>query len=408
MPSRAGSDNAPEAEHALILERHTDKWNSYSRSVQSVAILGLLLFAHTYLVFYQPAKIPVTNLEVFERRLLDVEQAIAKSDSIVREMTKRVNAVNLATSTVSQLGAPESAQIAFESVDTILRRSRRGNDQENSKTRKEAIELAIGIIKDKADETYSELESALGPDDLPRVNALKREWTKEIQSVRVDEAEDIDSRYFGRLLSGTFDQAASEAGFDDVVSELTAEKKSLAEELELKRKTAADLELELAPVRQGIASAESALNDVLPVWAKGVVSASSGVRFFASSLVIFVCVLAALSWRARVHFDYLRRARHLERLTRTNTLVSNVWTVVYRGPGGTLATIVAYGVVLAGITTLYEHSLELRSSAPAWIGRAILWGAGIILCVVIIKDYSHKQQVSPDSSSVRGTGDSAV
>ncbi|MHC4955423.1 MAG: hypothetical protein ACYTGZ_16340 [Planctomycetota bacterium] len=119
------------------------------------------------------------------------------------------------------------------------------------------------------------------------------------------------------------------------------------------------------------------LDQTLPPWLSGFVSAPVLVQAYPIALLGLVAVLAVMAWRVRSQFVIVRGEIYTDGRSRDDPSLSSVWTLVRRGTAGTFATAVLYVGGAALLWWLFESGC---SNALAWVPvpdqEGEPWGGG--------------------------------
>ena len=106
------------------------------------------------------------------------------------------------------------------------------------------------------------------------------------------------------------------------------------------------------------------LDTYLPSWLRGLVSPEEMFTFYAPLLLSLAIVVAFKALLVRRHFTFFRDRIYPDHLARRDPSLSSSWTLVYRGPAGTMATAILFlgGTLLLWLVFEWGFALTQRWS----------------------------------------------
>ncbi|MHC5023261.1 MAG: hypothetical protein ACYTGG_05045 [Planctomycetota bacterium] len=185
---------------------------------------------------------------------------------------------------------------------------------------------------------------------------------------------------------------------EEILDRLGAEKVALTAERDLAEEQVTDIEAEM----EGI---DDALQSALPAWLRGLVTIDHAIQLFSFAVLALLLLGCWYAARTRHHFLVVREQMRADGVDDTESAMSTVWTLVYRGPLGTMVTIAAYGLV-AGAAWYFilqgaEQAQRWRAHDPqdiigltatgpsllAWFGPLVCIAAFTLTLLVLAKDF---------------------
>lgn len=147
------------------------------------------------------------------------------------------------------------------------------------------------------------------------------------------------------------------------------------------------------------------MQKLLPEWLRDLVSPEDMLRLYPAVLLALLAVVGFKAGLIRHHYLVVRAAHRPERLSWQDTAVSSLWTLVYRGVGGTASTAGVYLVGLLLLWWLFEQGTVLtqawsvgHAAAPwtptggwlvavRWVGRVAFVAMLAAVPVTLARDY---------------------
>ncbi|MCP5524441.1 MAG: hypothetical protein H7A46_23165 [Verrucomicrobiales bacterium] len=143
------------------------------------------------------------------------------------------------------------------------------------------------------------------------------------------------------------------------------------------------------------AALEQALDDLLPSWLRGLVSIENLFQGFPLALLGLAVFVAFKLLSVRRHFSWVQRANKLSGAALADPATSTLWTLTWRGPGGSLATAAGLMAFVLLSWALFEvgwrelaAGLQWVDPADRWFGsgllRPIRWAAALVFVVMLV------------------------
>lgn len=125
---------------------------------------------------------------------------------------------------------------------------------------------------------------------------------------------------------------------------------------------------QIAEVRERLTKFQSALDDMLPSWIRGLITAEQMVALFPGMLVLIVAYVFALSASLSEHFECWADRAAISEADRRSPATSTLWTLTHRGR---LHTFLSYGCYLGffiGMALLYDAAVHEFHTTHALVG----------------------------------------
>jgi len=193
--------------------------------------------------------------------------------------------------------------------------------------------------------------------------------------------------------------------------------------LEPKKSMLADRQQQVLVQAAGIGRALEDLNrkmqELLPDWLRGLVSPEEMLQLYPLVLHGLIALIGFKVGLVRHHYLVVREGQRLQGLALHDAAVSSLWTLVYRGVPGTVATGAVYLGGIALLWWLFEHGSGLTAAWLAghpstawaatkswlpvvrWLGRVAFAAALVGVAMMLVRDHAA---VSRDAAAAGISG----
>ena len=280
-----------------------------------------------------------------EFKMLQIEESITR----VREFDKILAS---ASATVEQ--APWQAH-KDELIETY--RQMQGGEPAPPERYQQIADLTVGKIAADVRKAMQPLHQAAisDPGIQKDLAGIEKSTNRVLGSIDRWEQDNLGRRWFSTissknrtlhtLNSDVEDDLSSVVGqVSNSIDELSAEIETTQEELSGQYSS---LEQKAQEQESALAVLEEEMQSVLPAWVRGLIGVEDMVQafpFVVLGVAMYLLVSALLLTR---HYRSMAIGRQWSRHEQNNPLYSSPWTLVYRGPAGTAATITLYALVFA-------------------------------------------------------------
>ncbi len=124
---------------------------------------------------------------------------------------------------------------------------------------------------------------------------------------------------------------------------------------------------------------QKAMDASIPAWARGLVSVERMVALYPWILVAIAIYLARSAFIAARHYRGMASAAGWSGPERSDPLFSSVWTLTWRGPVGTVLTLLCYVTVLGFLGYFLNRSL---AQSAAW--APLSWLRNLVLLLTLV------------------------
>lgn len=151
------------------------------------------------------------------------------------------------------------------------------------------------------------------------------------------------------------------------------------------------------------------LDSILPAWLNNLIKVEEMFQLYPIALLAIICFLGFKANLLRHHFLVIRQSLIPEKLVVQDPSASSVWTLIYRGPLGTIVTALLYFVITLVFWNLFETGTTLTVSWVAnsteeawdfikedlglilWLGRTIFLAALIGIATSLFLDWKNQK-----------------
>ena len=161
------------------------------------------------------------------------------------------------------------------------------------------------------------------------------------------------------------------------------------------------------------------MQELLPDWLRGLVSPEEMLQLYPLVLLGLIALIGFKVGLVRHHYLVVREGQRLQGLALHDAAVSSLWTLVYRGVPGTVATGAVYLGGIALLWWLFEHGSGLTAAWLAghpstawaatkswlpvvrWLGRVAFAAGFVAVAMMLVRDYAA---VSRDAAAAGISG----
>lgn len=162
---------------------------------------------------------------------------------------------------------------------------------------------------------------------------------------------------------------------------------------------------------------EEKMESVFPEWMRGFVDIKEMFQCYPLALLGIICFLGFKANLLRQHYHVIREGLIPKSLVTKDPSASSVWTLIYRGPLGTLVTALTYLVVILFLWNLFEAGINLTATWMArpennawpfienfltqiqWLGHTIFLATLLAFATILFLDWKNRNVVKAQSET---------
>jgi hypothetical protein len=389
------------------LKRHTELWETQNKQIKRI-LIGGLFFA--YLLLFN-------ILTPFSHRLDDIKAVTQKLNSEVNKITDSKQSLSELKETLKGIQETIAKQPWMKEKDNLMERFAKMNAEGRgswARYQKEAdstVSVIGSLVLQKVSKPLNKFLTNPSYDKLmPKLtielNALPQvveQWTNENH---------------GNIWYRT--PHDKEATVHELTSELEdqLEKISLAinqeqpnlkdEENKLKAKIVQLNEMKAEEEKKLPEKLDAEMKKILPNWISGIISVKQ-LMLYPFVIIVIVCYVSIVAFALTRHYCFMASSLNIENDESSDSALSSLWTLTYRGRIGTLLTLTTYIIFIISMWFFYEEGFRIFNTwlttepnrilnydvlqTVHWMGRLILISS---LIAIAVRPFYGRVQLTPE------------
>ncbi len=388
------------------LKRHTMLWESQNKQIKRV-LIGGLLFGYLLLVnILTPYSHRLNEIKGQMKELSAQAKQIEKSSQDLARLGETLDGI--AETIILQPWMAEKDKLIRKLADLNAGGRPTWKEYQNEADSTVSVigSLVLQMVGDPLGEfvtnsSYGELMPKLAGElrALPRV---VEGWTR---------------KNHGNVWYRTVD--AKEAAVQSLTSDLDnqlqrisvaieQEQPNLAKKaVELKTQIAKLNEMKMAEEKKLSEKLDAEMKKILPNWISGIISVQQ-MMLYPFVIIGIACYVSFVAFALTNHYHFMASGLDIEDVGGSDSALSSLWTLTFRGRMGTLLTLATYVLFIMSMWFFYEQGFKIFREwfstesgrilsdnviqVVLWMGRVILLA---LLMIVVLRPFYAKMQPAP-------------